>query len=55
VQKELFDGDGSLGFNIRDVLDTRRFREVGDNANFYEERTRERLAQLFTVSFSYKL
>lgn len=55
LQKELFDGEGSIGINVQDIFDTRRFKEIGDNENFYEERRRERLAQMFMVSFSYKI
>lgn len=55
LQKSLFDGDGSIGINVRDIFDTRRMKEIGNNENFSEIRTRERLAQTFMVSFSYKI
>ncbi len=55
LQKSLFDGDGSIGVNVRDVLDTRRMKEIGENENFSEVRTRQRLAQTFMVSFSYEI
>lgn len=55
LQKSLFEGDGSIGINVRDVLDTRRMKEIGKNENFSEVRTRQRLAQTFMISFSYKI
>ena len=55
LEKSLFDGDGSVGINVRDVLDTRRMKEIGNNQTFSETRTRERLAQTFMVNFSYTI
>lgn len=53
LQKPILDGKASIGVNVRDVFDTREFKEIGETDNFREERINERQAQVFMVSFDY--
>ncbi len=54
LQKGLFDGKGSIGVNVRDVLDTREMLEIGRTNNFTENRFNERQARVFMFSFDYE-
>lgn len=54
LQKPLFNGKGSIGLNVQDILDTREMREFGETNNFTENRFSERQARVFMFSFDYE-
>ena len=55
LQKPLFDGKGSIGANIQDVLDTREMEEIGRTEDFFENRIHQRQSRVFMVSFEYEI
>lgn len=55
MKKDFFDGALSLGFNIQDIFDTRKFGVNISDYNYNSEVRRKRESQIATLIISYKI
>ncbi|MFZ6051488.1 TonB-dependent receptor domain-containing protein [Halocola ammonii] len=55
IARDVLDGKGTLAFNVRDVLNSRRWRQVLDQPTFYEESEFQWRARQFILTFTYRL
>jgi outer membrane receptor protein involved in Fe transport len=55
LSKDLFKGNATLTLNVRDVLNSRRFRNVIDQPDFYSENEFRWSTRSYSLSFTYRL
>jgi hypothetical protein len=55
LARDVLDGKGTLAFNVRDVLNSRKWRQVLDQPTFYEESEFQWRARQFILTFTYRL
>ena len=55
VSLDLFKGNGTLSFNARDILNTRRRRSIVEDEYFYSENDFQWRSRTFTLSFVYRI
>jgi iron complex outermembrane recepter protein len=53
-RKEIFKGKGSIGVNLSDIFDTRRFRFRSEDFYFRGEVYRKPMSRVFTMQFTWK-
>jgi len=53
-RKEIFKGKGSIGMNLSDIFDTRRFRFRSEDFYFRGEVYRKPMSRVFTMQFTWK-
>lgn len=54
IRYDILKAKGSLSFNIRDVLNSRRFGSTTDNGFFLQEFERRRRGGIYSLTFSYR-
>ena len=52
---EVLKGNGTLSANVRDLLNSRKWRNLRSGPNFYSESERQWRARQFSLSFTYRL
>ncbi|MFW6290445.1 MAG: TonB-dependent receptor domain-containing protein, partial [Mariniphaga sp.] len=55
VSKDVLDGNGTLTLNVRDVLNTRKFRYIIDQPDYYSENEFRWSTRSVSLSFVYRL
>ncbi|MBA7546789.1 hypothetical protein ES705_39188 [subsurface metagenome] len=55
LSKDILKGRGTLTLNVRDVLNSRRFRYIIDQPNLYSENEHRRSERSYTLTFIYRL
>ncbi|WP_312992513.1 TonB-dependent receptor domain-containing protein [Chryseobacterium flavum] len=54
VSQTIWKGNGIIGFNIRDIFNTRKMRNYSDNAQFTRDMEMQWQPRQFALSFTYK-
>lgn len=54
IRYDVLNKKGSIGFNMQDVFNSRRFGMLTDNGQFIQEFERRRQGQMYNLSFSYR-
>ena len=55
ISKDLFKGNATLTFNVRDILNSRRFRYVIDQPDLYSENEFRWSKRSYSLTFTYRL
>ncbi|MBN2522366.1 MAG: TonB-dependent receptor [Bacteroidales bacterium] len=55
LSKDILKGKGTLTLNVRDVLNSRRFKYIIDQSDLYSENEHRRAGRIFTLTFIYRL
>lgn len=55
LSRDILDGNGTLSFNVRDLLNSRKYRGETINPGFYENSEFQRRRRTTQVSFTYRL
>lgn len=55
ASKDVFNGRGTINFNVLDIFNSRRARSITEGANFYAEGNRLFRQRQFNLTFSYRI
>jgi ferric enterobactin receptor len=55
MSKDVFNGRGTINFNILDVFNSRRVRSIAEGANFYTESNFQARRRQFNLTFNYRI
>ena len=54
LSKDVFDGNGTVGVNVRDLLDTRKRKSYTVSETFISDSERQWMPRSINVSFTYR-
>ncbi len=55
ISKDVFNGRGTINFNVLDVFNTRRIRSISEGVNFYTDSNFQGRRRQFNLTFNYRI